>query len=90
MFELNEQTKIKAQELIKARWKKPMSCEVCHGDEWHIGDVMVTSTEMLNSETVNIAGVCTPQIPVVCGGCGNTKSFNAAVLGLLKAGDNVA
>ena len=62
---------------LSEKWLLGKKCECCGSTNWSTIDVVIAHN-VAKSES----GL--PQIAVVCALCGNTKYFNAIVLGVMK------
>lgn len=63
-------------------WPRPQECEICGKDVWEIGSYLTTPLPVSKSDDVIIGGNIHPLLQVICMNCGNTKFFNALVLGV--------
>jgi hypothetical protein len=78
----------KALETLNEKWKLSKNCECCGGNHWTMQDKLTTPTNIEKTGervSVKLGEGITPQITVICTNCGNTKIFNALVLGLIKS-----
>lgn len=73
---------------FKKHWTQPAKCDVCGKFEWTIGKTIIAPMNIVNSE-VKITGQLYPQILVLCKHCGNTKYFNAIIMGLVEKNEEV-
>ncbi|MFC1659678.1 hypothetical protein ACFL0U_03875 [Pseudomonadota bacterium] len=76
----------KQQETIKwlnEKWKVK-ECEVCKQKEWIVQDFLCFSPRY-EGGGLTIGGKVAPHVTLVCKNCGNTKFFNAAIMGLLDS-----
>ena len=56
-------------------------CEVCGKDKWTLVPDLISPA--LFEGGMVIGGMTYPQVMIVCNTCGNTKYFNAIVIGVL-------
>lgn len=73
----------KALECLNKKWTQPKECECCGMKSWQMSNNVV-SPNTANNDSIAIGGLVFPQITVTCVNCGNTKYFNAIVLGIIK------
>lgn len=59
------------------------TCPYCGGVDWTVSEKIFELREF-NNGSLNIGGIVTPVIPVVCNKCGNTVLINMIITGLLK------
>jgi len=65
-----------------------LQCECCHQRQWTVSEDI--TTPVIFAGSFNLGGQAYPHVLLTCTVCGNTKLFNAVVMGLLppKGGDN--
>lgn len=80
----NSFTKEKQEQAIKwlnDRWKNQI-CECCGGNKWSLNGHL-TAPLIFQQNGFQLGGMAYPSLGVVCSTCGNTKHFNAVVMGLV-------
>lgn len=71
----------KAVNWINSKWPVK-TCEVCLQRQWELHDFMVSTPRFEGG--IIIGGQIAPHIMIMCKNCGNTKFFNAVLMGLIK------
>lgn len=59
-----------------------LKCECCHQTTWSLAGDLVMPMPFTGGAGLIIGGASYPQLQIVCNNCGNTKFFNAVVMGL--------
>lgn len=77
----NEQLE-KALTWLNSKWPIK-TCDVCRTNLWELSNFMVAAPRFEGG--IVIGGPVAPQLMVMCKNCGNTKFFNAVIMGLVKA-----
>ena len=72
----------KAQKWLNEKWKNRV-CEICGHNDWIILDFLSNEIRY-EGGSLTIGGKIAPNVSVVCKHCGNTKFFNAGIIGLLN------
>ena len=67
---------------IEDKWKHK-ECEVCKHNNWIIQDFLSVPPRFEGS--ISIGGNISPNVTLICKNCGNTKFFNAGIIGLLDS-----
>jgi len=67
---------------INEKWKFNPHCECCGAQAWTLPADITTSVIY---EKGIMLGKAYPQIQVICSNCGNTKFFNAMILGIVDS-----
>lgn len=77
----SKEQQAKALTWINSKWPVK-TCEVCHANQWELSDFMVAAPRFEGG--IVIGGQIAPHLMVMCKNCGNTKFFNAVIMGLVK------
>ena len=72
---------------LKKHWVTEKTCPICTRNHWIVGGHIVTPTRMRNGG-MDLGGTTYPQFMIVCGNCGFTHYFNAAVAKLRAVSAN--
>lgn len=86
----DDQGKLSVQELeafqkwLQDHWSGSKVCPVCQKNQWIVGEHVVTTIKISNKGDILLGGETYPLVLLVCGNCGNTLSFNARVMRLMK------
>lgn len=75
----DEEKQKKAIEWLNKYWVR-RECEICRNSNWSVADFFATPLRC--GKDIEIGGRILPQLVVTCTKCGNTKYFNAIVMGL--------
>ena len=59
-----------------------MKCECCGSKIWNLNEHIIAPVNVQNG-SLALGGSMTPQVILTCSNCGNTKYFNAVMIGLL-------
>ena len=79
--ELGKDKQEKVLKWLEAKWpKEKRCCEICEGQKWSLTQHI--TVPMIYSKGIRLGGTTYPQISLICNNCGNTKFFNAVVMGL--------
>jgi hypothetical protein len=73
-----------ALKILNSKWVKDKDCEICGKSNWTIAEDLVMPMPFTGGGLV-IGGPSYPQLQVICGNCGNTKYFNAVILGVARS-----
>ncbi len=73
----------KAIEWLQKKTNNKMGCETCGSSHWSVQDHIVTPI-VLQNNSIQLGGVSYPQAMVICNNCGNTKYYNAVMMGLVQ------
>lgn len=74
----------KALEVLNSKWPAEKKiCEVCGSGNWTLAEDLVMPVPF-SGNALMIGGPTYPQVMVICNGCGNTKYFNAVMMGVLQ------
>lgn len=81
---LDEQKKKIALDWLGEKWPiNKRVCDVCGHSQWNLAEDIIAP--MAFSEgSIMLGGRSYPQLMVICTNCGNTKYFNAVMIGLVK------
>ncbi|HHF7349625.1 TPA: hypothetical protein ACPSKE_002835 [Legionella feeleii] len=87
---MNEENKIyfdkekqkKAMDWINSKWLMK-TCDVCQHNRWEVSDFIIASPRFEGGISLG-AGVVAPHIMLTCINCGNTKFFNAVIMGIVE------
>lgn len=82
-FDKEKQEKLRSL-LIEKSINNP--CEFCGKSEWTISDELVRPLIYRSRDLYTVQNVAYPQAMIICTNCGNTKFFNAVVLGIEEQG----
>ena len=79
----NEEKKNKVLAWLDEKWpKERRCCEICGSESWTLAqDITVP---LVFEGSIKFGGATYPQISVICNNCGNTKNFNAVMMGVLQ------
>lgn len=77
----NEERQKKALDWINSKWPIK-TCEICSQTKWELSDFLVAAPRFEGS--IMLGGKIAPHIMVMCRNCGNTKFFNAVIMGLIE------
>ena len=70
---------------LETKWPKPRICPICQTQKWTVGYTASISEWLPRDETEATVEVAYPLFPVVCGNCGYTVFFNAALAGIVDS-----
>lgn len=70
----------KALQWLSEKWGN-RTCECCGQNNWNIADMLVAPPTFEGGMT--LGGKTMPQVVVTCTNCGNTKHFNAVIMGVV-------
>ena len=59
-------------------------CETCHQKTWTLAEDLVMPMPFSGNQGLVIGGASYPQLQIICNNCGNTKVFNAVIMGLVE------
>lgn len=59
------------------------ACEVCSSSNWSLSEDLVTPVA-LSAGSLMLGGRSYPQLMLICKNCGNTKYFNAVIMGIVS------
>jgi hypothetical protein len=65
---------------LEEKWTN-RTCECCGNTSWSVTDFLVAPPRY--EDGFRFGGKIAPQITAVCNQCGNTKFFNAVMMGLI-------
>ncbi|EEZ95964.1 hypothetical protein [Legionella longbeachae] len=71
----------KALAWINSKWLIK-NCEICQTSQWELANFIVAAPRFEGG--IIIGGPIAPHVMVMCKNCGNTKFFNAVIMGLIK------
>jgi len=77
----------KTVEWLKKKWGNNRKCEVCKETNWIIQDFLSVPPRFEGG--ISIGGSVSPNVTLICKNCGNTKFFNAGMMGLLTSKEEV-
>jgi predicted nucleic-acid-binding Zn-ribbon protein len=81
---MTEEEKKKISEAIQKKWvHNTLLCDICNSKAWEMSDELVVPLTF-KSGGVSVGGTAYPQVLITCTNCGNTRYFNAVVIGALK------
>ena len=72
------------QKWLQDHWSGVKICSVCQKNQWIAGEHLVTTTKISKKGDILLGGETYPLVLLTCGNCGNTLSFNARVMKLMK------
>jgi len=81
----DEEKKKKALEELSKKWTGKKECEICGTNNWSVPDDIVMPMAFTGGG-LTIGGPTYPQLQIICSNCGNTKIFNAVILGIAPKG----
>jgi hypothetical protein len=62
-----------------------LKCECCGSQRWSLNEHIIAPVNLENgSLALGGSMTMTPQVILTCSNCGNTKYFNAVMIGLLQ------
>lgn len=67
---------------LESKWKENRNCDFCGQNQWSLSQDFVTPPVF--EKGIKIGGKAYPQLMLICNNCGNTKYFNAVIMGLIK------
>ena len=76
----NQERQEKALEWLKEKLQNK-KCECCGNNNWNIADFIVTSPRF--EDGMVLGGKMMPHVASTCSNCGNTKFFNAVMMGIV-------
>ena len=76
--ELTPEDKKEIMAWLTKKWVTPKTCPICSHNNWIIAGDLTTPIR-LSGGNFNIGGTTYPMFLLVCGNCGFTHHFNAAV-----------
>lgn len=79
---LTQAQKDAAVAFINERWAGDKACPVCLTAKWSLSDHTVTPLNVTGN-VIHGSGVTYPMVMAVCTNCGNTRFFNAVLMGIL-------
>lgn len=77
----DEEKQKKVTTWLENKWPNKV-CDICNSQNWSVVDFI--SAPSRYEKGLVLGGKIAPQITVVCNNCGNTKFFNAVVIGLIE------
>ena len=84
----DKEKQAKAIEWLEKVWtKNDKSCEVCGTNKWTLADDLV-SPVIFNNNQITLGGNIYPHFMITCSKCGNSKTFNAILCGILSKGES--
>lgn len=84
----DKQKQAKALQWLDDKWKKEhRKCEICCGIQWTFAPELVMPLPYVGGN-ISIGGPAFPHILLTCNTCGNSKFFNAVLMGIVPQGDN--
>lgn len=57
-------------------------CPICGNKNWRVTNEFIALTVQEDLQSIKLAGVSLPLIPITCSNCGNTHFLNLITLGL--------
>jgi predicted nucleic-acid-binding Zn-ribbon protein len=82
---LTEEQRENVSKRITSYWGDQLfDCPVCRNKHWKINDTIFEMREFSEGK-LDIAGKVFPVIIIICDRCGYTITFNAIMLGVVKA-----
>lgn len=82
---LSPEMRKKAIDWLEARWNKNnRNCDFCGSNSWVLSQDIVTNLLINADGNISLGGQTYPQIMLICKNCGNTKYFNAVIMGLME------
>lgn len=84
----DEKKQEKAIKWLEEKWLKDhRKCEICTGEEWTVSPELLMPIPYIG-ESMSIGGSAFPHVLLICNTCGNTKFFNAVLMGVVPQEDN--
>lgn len=72
----------KALEWLEEKWKpENRNCEICGHTHWRMGEDLVTPITFAENGFI-FGGNAYPCVLMMCGNCGNSKTFNAVFMNI--------
>jgi hypothetical protein len=86
---LSEQQSKTLLDHLKKTWVPPVTCPICHSNDWQVGPQVYELREFHGGSMVIGGSALVPIVPVICKVCGNVILINPLIAGIdLKAGVN--
>lgn len=80
-MQLSAKHQAKINEKLNEVWKE-QRCDICGNSEWGTSSKLQQLVEYQSGESLTARSVI-PLVPIICTVCGNTRLFNAVILGII-------
>lgn len=80
---LTEEEQKRIKDWIDKKQPGKLACDVCHTDNWLIGEHIIENRIALPNGGLMLGGITYPYFTLMCMNCGNTKFFNVAYTGVV-------